>query len=54
MSLNGKYQQHVMTLDEEIVAHQMVVIFSPVKVVISTLEGRTYQQVGEARHRQDD
>jgi len=31
MAFDGRYQHHVLTLDEEIVAHQIVYILSPVK-----------------------
>ena len=37
-----RYHQHVLSHDEEIVAHQMVAILNPVKVIIATLEGGAY------------
>ena len=36
------YHQHVLSHDEEIVAHQMAAIFNPVKVIIATLEGGAF------------
>ena len=37
-----RYYQHVLSHDEEIVAHQMAAILNPVKVIIATLEGGAY------------
>ena len=37
-----RYANHVLSNDEEIVAHQLAAVLAPVKLVIATLEGSGY------------